>query len=1053
MIKSLLPRFFASTLVMAACAMAPTLMQAQEANQEMVVEISKPNGKWTATNPNGTWASTWTSTSSEPQLRLSTGQNNMDYYDGGAYVRMFTGTALTCDYSLSVSPGYMIVSYSFNFTSDAEGKMIAVSATGVPAVSTSSSTEAKHFSVEGVRQPTTTFTVSNPNKSETNFARTTNFKVVITKDPNYVAQANLFVTATTAATPYRIPAIGVTGRSGALVAVADYRFSRKDIGHGRIDLHVSRSEDNGQTWTPATDLVGKDGAPVAKGNDGMERSSAFGDAAIVGDSQSDSLLLLSVSGRVPFFNGTRQNPNPVARWYSPDGGKTWTQHEDITEQIYSLFDGKVPLGFIDSMFFGSGRIFQSSTVKVGSHYRLYAALSGLTQSNRNVAVWVLYSDDFGQTWNVLGDPATPPIASGGDEPKVEELPNGSILVSGRTSSGRNLNIYHFSNVAKAEGIWGQKALSSATVNGIKASSNACNGEVLIVPVKRTSDNAQMFLLLQSVPFGPSNRSNVGINYKELADYSDYGNPANIAKDWDGQFLVTPMGSAYSTMVLQQDHKVGFLYEEETFASSSGGGYTIPYKAFNISTITNGTYEYDGTVKHPEVAQNRPTEQDLVKAEQLLAHTGLGYPKADAPARTALAEAVAQMRATGDVDLAIFEAKIGAFYAETQVTLPTADRRYNIILNGADGNKYYLDYNGTKLVIKPLANETLSASAAFKVVADENGKLALQTEDGKFLRNPSPSAGVNWLRDESTTGVSDEYDAEMNAINFVHAVQGDKVLTTNDKLLGMFTFQSPRGHRSDNGKLEMGYWVVNTTDTDFSGASVPFYQGKHSSVFTLNPVVMPFGKTVKQLSEIEPNKAYMMYNPHFTTYAIKKPGTDNLWVANMIGDNGHKLSNTEFSLPVDTLSEYAAWQFITDKKGNHYLWNIGAKQFLQTPNQQGSVPCTLNEQQMPIRVVQLTEGLAFSTSGNRTDYCCAAPQLSDKPVSVWTSDDAGSQWFFVENPNITPDQLNLIITKIEQLDTERPSDNSVYTLSGVRMPNGAILPAGVYIVNGKKHIVR
>lgn len=1052
MMKTLLPRFFSSTLVVAACAMAPTLMQAQEATQEMVVEISKPNGKWTATNPNGTWAAAWTSTSSDPQLRLSTEKNNMDYYGGGNYVRMFTGTDKTCNYSLSVSSGYKIVSYSFNFTSDAEGRTVAVSATGVSAVSTSSSTEAKRFSVESVNQQTATFTVSTPDLTNTNFARTTDFKVVVAKDPNYVAQANLFVTATTGAIPYRIPAIGVTGRSGALVAVADYRFSRKDIGHGRIDLHVSRSEDNGKTWTPAADLVDKDGAPVAMGNNGMERSSAFGDAAIVGDSQSDSLLLLSVSGRVPFFSGTRQNPNPVARWYSPDGGKTWTQHEDITEQIYTLFDGKAPLGFIDSMFFGSGRIFQSSTVKVGSHYRLYAALSGLTQSNRNVAVWVLYSDDFGQTWNVLGDPATPPIASGGDEPKVEELPNGSILVSGRTASGRNLNIYHFSNVAKAEGIWGQKALSSAAVNGMKASSNACNGEVLIVPVKRTADNAQMFLLLQSVPFGPNNRSNVGINYKELVDYSDYGNPANVAKDWDGQFLVTSMGSAYSTMVLQQDHKVGFLYEEETFTSSSGGGYTIPYKAFAISTITNGAYEYDGTVKRPEAEQNRPTPQDILKTEELLAHTGLGYPKADAPARVALAEAVAQMKATGDVDLSTFEAKVAAFYAETQVTLPTVDRRYNIIINGADGKKLYLDYNGTKLVLKSYGNEALPASAAFKVVAAEEGKLAFQTEDGKFLRNPSPSNGVGWLSDESTTGISDAYDAEMNAINVVHVVEGNKVLTTNDKLLGLFAFQSPRGHRSDNGNLEMGYWVVNTQNVDFSGTTVPFYQGEYSSVITLNPVVMPFGKTVKQLSEIEPNKAYMMYNPHFTTYAIKKPGTDNLWVANMIGDNGHKLSNAEFALPVDTLSEYAAWQLVTDKQGNHYLWNIGAKQFLQTPNQQGSVPCTLNEQQTPIRVVQLAEGLAFSTSGNSTDYCCAAPQLADKPVSVWTSDDAGSQWFFVENPNITPDELNVMITQIEKLNIERQSEG-IFTLSGVRLPQDAILPAGVYIVNGKKRVVR
>ena len=55
--------------------------------------------------------------------------------------------------------------------------------------------------------------------------------------------------------PYRIPAIAKT-QSGNLVAVADYRFCRADIGYGHIDLHCRISEDNGKTWGDVfTDLL------------------------------------------------------------------------------------------------------------------------------------------------------------------------------------------------------------------------------------------------------------------------------------------------------------------------------------------------------------------------------------------------------------------------------------------------------------------------------------------------------------------------------------------------------------------------------------------------------------------------------------------------------------------------------------------------------------------------------------------------------------------------------------------------------------------------------
>ena len=52
-------------------------------------------------------------------------------------------------------------------------------------------------------------------------------------------------------------------------------------------------------------------------------------------------------------------------------------------------------------------------------------------------------------------------------------------------------------------------------------------------------------------------------------------------------------SGYSTMVMQQDHRIGFLYEKYDYATNLGDMndvYDIRYESLPISTITNGEYE-------------------------------------------------------------------------------------------------------------------------------------------------------------------------------------------------------------------------------------------------------------------------------------------------------------------------------------------------------------------------------------------------------------------------------------------------------------------------------
>ena len=388
--------------------------------------------------------------------------------------------------------------------------------------------------------------------------------------------------------PYRIPALAVT-KDGTLIAVADYRHSGTDIGvtdKGRIDLHYRLSYDNGNTWTDVMPLIEGKGA---QSPDFM--NVGFGDPCIVADRESDRVLLLSCAGNVSFQNGTRQNHQNIARFYSEDGGKTWSAPEDIAESIYSQFDAS-KYGPVRSMFVASGRIMQSRITKVGNYYRLYCAVLVRDRQAKHMN-YVLFSDDFGGSWKILGNINIPAVYNTADEPKVEELANGTIIISSRYNGGRYYNFFTYTDINAGVGKWETATFSGAANNGVESKDNSTNGEIMIIPVTRTEDGNAMYLALQSVPLGPQ-RKNVGIYYKELCDeFDDYISPIEFARDWDGVKQVTTLNSAYSTMAWQRDNRLGFLYEEETHGASTlaYGGYTIVYECFDIEVLTDGKYSF------------------------------------------------------------------------------------------------------------------------------------------------------------------------------------------------------------------------------------------------------------------------------------------------------------------------------------------------------------------------------------------------------------------------------------------------------------------------------
>ena len=377
---------------------------------------------------------------------------------------------------------------------------------------------------------------------------------------------------------YRIPAIA-KNKKGELVAIYDYRVCGTDIGFGEVDQVMRISKNNGRKWSKET--------KIADGVGGEENvfGVGFGDPALCFDRESKRGVLITVSGRCIYGYATATHRPLIARQVTIDGGHTWSAPEDITQQFWgkkgSIFqqsDTDNGTGvFAWAGFFGSGKILQSRTIKVRNYYRLYAAL--LVRGTGLKGAYVVYSDDMGMNWQLLGGNPAFQAAPDSDEPKVEELPSGQIVLSGRKWYGRTFNIWTYAQGSTTEGAWDKPVNSHDVPGGIKVGANSCNGEILIVKGKFGQSGKPCTIALQSLPKADK-RADVTIYYKVLEEGRQYTTAA-FAEDWKQGLQVSQTRSAYSTMCQQKDGRIAFFYEEEPYI------YNMVDVPLTLSQITNG----------------------------------------------------------------------------------------------------------------------------------------------------------------------------------------------------------------------------------------------------------------------------------------------------------------------------------------------------------------------------------------------------------------------------------------------------------------------------------
>ena len=875
---------------------------------------------------------------------------------------------------------------------------------------------------------------------------------------------------------YRIPAI--LNQNGTLWAFTDDRsnvsstVSWGDIGCGEISIIAKKSTDNGASWSSST--------TVAEGrNSASGFYKAHGDAAVVCDREDPTkMLVMCASGEKSYGSSTvsvtrtwsiwrytydldLSSAIRVGKYTSTNGGATWSG-DDVTTNIYGIWDKASSSTYkngvpVTKLFFSSGRICQSAIIKKdnNSNYRLYAALCS------NKGSLVVYSDNFGESWSALGGTDTWPVLSG-DEAKIEELPNGNVLISSRMttsskSSGRYFNVFTYTNKNSASGSWGTALESSSSSGGTYAYWNNTNGEIILVPAMAKDSNVPVYIALQSVPAGNTNnttdqntykRSNVSIYWKVLRSESELDTPSDFTNGWT-KYEVSSTTSAYSSMVLDNNGDVAFIYEENAINTTIGGSgnmdyYDIQFKSLPLSTITNGAYTYT-------TAKDVDTHRTAFLNNTTIDDSG----------------------ETADP------------WAGKIITLKSTVKK---IKGGTI--EYYLHNEGVNLKLEK-TEPTLSDYSYYWVISKDPGEDTYYLSSYKGDGYMGKGKGWDYHQNKESNNIpncTDDYTKQFNikefthygntnnrdgaetitgyAIGFIHAEDENKtkyVAIAEDGQLGWFDLTTMGGtSTSDNSK----YW---STDFEITEVKLAEKVGDYGTWDAPTHFGFPVTMTRSDNDKAVTNKEGYYY------YAtLKLPFAVDLTSA--VDKNGTKydLSVLKCDEPKNTVGDEVILSEITNLTKNTLpretpvILRMGTK---DTPADPAATQITLYLQPALAQNIITTTGLKgslgkkkftdaeynpstkanFFILGKKTDgrvkfyYMSNQVLAANKAYYVYEGSASAKSLVF----RFDDDNISTAISLPETIETT--SDAVIYDLSGRRVEGTA--KKGVYIRNGKKYIVK
>lgn len=307
---------------------------------------------------------------------------------------------------------------------------------------------------------------------------------------------------------YRIPSI-VTAPNGDLIAAIDERVPGCADLRGSRDINIvlRRSEDNGESWS--------DIEMVVDFPDGLSAS----DPSMIVDEETGDIFL--------FYNYMDLDKEKDVYYLhvvkSIDNGKTWSDPENITDQISK------PEWHNDFKFITSGRGIQ--TRKGWLLHTLVNLQNGLH---------IFGSKDHGKTWFLIDTPIKV-----GDESKIIQLDNGDWMINSRVNKGGRRYVHVSSDEGKT---WNSKEASDLVDPGN-------NAGIIRYSSESNGDDRNRLLFCNTNSEKGRKNLTIRISYDE-------------GKTWSAGKVIYPGSAAYSTITILDNGEIGVFFERDDYTRNS-----------------------------------------------------------------------------------------------------------------------------------------------------------------------------------------------------------------------------------------------------------------------------------------------------------------------------------------------------------------------------------------------------------------------------------------------------------------------------------------------------
>lgn len=319
-----------------------------------------------------------------------------------------------------------------------------------------------------------------------------------------------------------------------------------------------------------------------------------------------------------------------------------------------------------------------------------------------------------------------------------------------------------------------------------------------------------------------NCGNDGRNYK-LTLWTD-GDYTKADNQWT--FAPVDASNIYNVVCNIED---GYVTYNTTSEKAKNGGFFILSSAPQVADFTAKTLTgYDvaaftieeNTIK-VSYAHNYAYAKD--EAEAALAKTGVGYPTADAAARTTLKKAIADADAA-EHNIATASTLLNAVDAykksKADIQMPEDGKAYVITNIHKTGGKRYMKYtaDGTSMTVRGEGELPIEATYICHKVGE---KYVFANNSGTYLTWRGNATG-DCTNDNK--GYTTSYDADYNTFT----------VAANPDVFGCLSF----GAKRNSDSYPQSYYIITGTGSFEKAALNNYYNDNYSSAFTFEEVTYP-----------------------------------------------------------------------------------------------------------------------------------------------------------------------------------------------------------------------